>query len=353
MNIFTWHVPEKLKHKKVVKVFNFSRRMVNRFEADSLSLVAAGVAFYTFLSIFPAIASAISIYGLFTDIGNIQQHFSFMENVVPGDVLNIFIERASKLTQQNTNTLTFGVVFGLSVSLWSANRAMKAMTKALNIAYGVPESRSFIRVNLITLALTLFSTLVFIIALTSIVLVPIIVTVLLTSQAIEVVVVFISWMIFIGALFALFLTLYNFAPAIAHRSVKNLYPGAIMASVLTIFTSFCFTIYVANFGHYDEQYGALGAVVITMLWLFLCGLIFLVGAELNAELSLMREHRFQSEEEAAAEQQLKLRKDEIERQQRMLQEAKQVPPLPISPDQKIEDAGQQNVHFLQKTTSGS
>lgn len=283
-----WSIPARFKRGKPGKLFKFSRNMVRRFEDDSLSLVAAGVAFYTFLSIFPAIASAISIYGLFTDIGNIQQHFSIMEKFVPNDVLDIFIGRAEKLTQQNNETLTFGVIFGLTVSLWSANRAMKAMTIALNIAYGVPESRGFIKVNLITLALTIFSTLVFIIALTAIVLVPIIVTVLLASQAIEIVVVVLSWIIFIFALFSLFLTLYNFAPAIEHRTIKNLYPGAVFSSVFTIVTSFIFTLYVANFGDYDKQYGALGAVVITMLWLFLCGLIFLVGAELNAEIGVLK-----------------------------------------------------------------
>lgn len=272
--------------KRIVKL---TMSFINRIEAHNLTLVAAGVAFYAFLSIFPALGSAISIYGLITDVTSIKEQTAFMANFVPADVLNIFLERATKLTQKSEQSLSLGLIAGIFVSLWSANRAMKAITRALNIAHNTDEDRNFIKINVITLSLTLFSTLVFLIALTAIVLVPIIVTTILTSLIAEFFVVLFSWVIFVSALFLLFLTLYKYAPAIENTQLKMLMPGALFSSINTILTSFFFTLYVTNFGKYDEQYGALGAVIITLLWLFLSGVIFLVGAEINAVYRLHQE----------------------------------------------------------------
>ena len=256
----------------------------NRVKTDRLSLVAAGVAFYTFLSIFPALATIISIYGLVADAQMVQEHISSMSGVVPKDVMDILAVRMEKLAGSADSSLTWGVVIGIVVSLWSANKAMKAVSEALNIAYDKHEDRGFITINAVTLLLTLLSSIGFIVALSVVVIVPIVVSVFLSQNSAEVVITLVSWALFMALLVGMFMVLYRFAPARHERqSWNNLLPGALFSALLFVLASLLFSFYVSNLGKYDEQYGALGAVVVTMLWLFIGSFIFLLGAELNAE----------------------------------------------------------------------
>lgn len=263
-------------------------RLLVRIEQDSLSLVAAGVAFYIFLSIFPALATAISLYGLVSETQDISNQIARMEDFMPPEALGIIAERAKSLASNHDRTLTLGMITGLLVSLWSANKAMKAIAEALNIAYDISEDRNIIKKNLVTLGLTLFSTAIFILALVVVVLVPVLVTLYLSRQSAEILATLGSWLVFIGVLLGLFLILYGYAPARHRRPWRDLFPGAAIASFLLIIASMGFSAYVANFGKYDEQYGALGAVVVTLLWLFIGAFIFLMGAEINADLKLQK-----------------------------------------------------------------
>ena len=251
---------------------------------DSLPLVSSGVAFHIFLSIFPALATAFSIYGLLASQVNIDQQMTAFREILPPDVLEILAERAKSLVANQDSTLTMGLVFGTLISLWSANRAMKAIAEALNIAYDTREDRTLLKKNAITLVLTLLSTLVFIFVVSIVVILPVFVTSYLSGSPAALLTTLVSWAIFISVLWALFMVLYAFAPAQRRRPWKSLMPGAITSALLVVVASTGFSLYVANFGQYDEQYGALGAVVVTMLWLFIGSFIFLLGAEINAVL---------------------------------------------------------------------
>ena len=253
-----------------------------RIKDDSLSLMAAGVAFYVFLSIFPALASVISVYGLVADPQTVQTHISAMEDFMPQEVLSIVSERLNSLAQTGGGALSFGVVVGILVSLWSANKAMKAVAKALNIAYGTAEGRGFFKFHLVTLGLTLFATLAFIIALTVVVAMPLLVNIFLTRQA-EIFTTLLSWCLYLGVLIGMYLIIYSVAPDRRGKGWRELLPGALVSALLFLIASTAFSFYAANFGQYEQEYGALGAVMATMIWLFIGAFIFLVGAELNAE----------------------------------------------------------------------
>lgn len=256
----------------------------NRIKDDDLGLVAAGVAFFGFLSVFPALATVISIYGLIADPHTVQSHLSALGGTVPQEVLNIVSRRMESLASSQTSSLTFGFVSGLLISLWSANKAMKALAKALNIAYDTEEDRGFVKRNAITLLLTLLASIVFIVAMAVVIIVPVLITTFLSQQAAAVLTTALSWLLFIALLTGMFLVLYRYAPARhQHDSWKSLLPGAIFSTLLFVIASVVFSYFVSNFGKFDLQYGVLGAVVVMMLWLLIGAFIFLVGAELNAE----------------------------------------------------------------------
>lgn len=254
-----------------------------RIKDDRLSLVAAGVAFYAFLSLFPALATVISIYGLLADAQTVQSHVERLGGIVPDEALALLSSRMEDLATTSDSSLTFGFVFGIIISLWSANKAMKAVSEALNIAYDMEEDRGFLKVNAVTLLLTLTSAIAFIVAIAVVVIVPVLVSTFLSHQAAATFTTLTSWVIFILLLVGMFLVLYRFAPARKRRQAwRNLLPGAALATGLFVIASLAFSFYVSNYGEYDAHYGALGAVVVLMLWLFIGAFIFLLGAEVNA-----------------------------------------------------------------------
>lgn len=267
----------------MAKIKAFLGGILGRISSDRLSLVAAGVAFYVFLSIFPALAATISIYGLAADPHLVQNHVEALGQFLPKEVQSIISARIRDLASSQGSSLTLGLVIGILLSLWSANKAMKGVAQALNIAYDRQEDRGFVKVNVVTLALTLASSIAFIVALSVVVVVPILINAVLTVQSMEWIAIASSWTVFILVLIGMFLLIYNFAPALHERGWRDLLPGAIVAAVLFLIASVGFSLYVANFGKYDKQYGALGAVVVTLLWLYIGSYIFLLGAEINAQ----------------------------------------------------------------------
>ena len=130
-------------------------RTYEEFGQDRVMAVAAGVTYYALLAIFPAIAALVSVYGLVADPATIQDHLQALSGVRPGGALDIIREQVTRIASQGGGTLGFSFVFGLVLSLWSANAGMKAVIDALNIVYDEEEKRTFVQLNLQSLAFTL------------------------------------------------------------------------------------------------------------------------------------------------------------------------------------------------------
>ena len=129
-------------------------RTYEEFSRDRVMSVAAGVTYYALLAIFPAIAALVSIYGLFADPATIQEHLNTLSGVLPSGALDIIREQVVRIASKGGGALGFGFIFGLVLSLWSANAGMKAIFDALNIVYGEEEKRSFVKLNLLSLIFT-------------------------------------------------------------------------------------------------------------------------------------------------------------------------------------------------------
>lgn len=250
---------------------------------DDLSIVAAGVAFYVFLGLIPALGAVISIWGLLADPITVQEQISAMAGVLPGDVVNILEEQMTRIASQPAGALT-ATLIGILLALWSGAKAMKAVMVALNITYGEKETRGFIKLNATALALTFAGVIGFIVAIGVVVALPIILSKIGLDDATATVLSLARWPFL--ALFAMFglSILYRYGPNRKAARWRWVSWGAFLGTVVWIAVSAGFSFYVSNFGSYNKTYGSLAAVVVLMLWFMISAYVVLLGSELNAEL---------------------------------------------------------------------
>ena len=132
-----------------------AKRVYKALGDDRLLAVAAGIVFYGLLAFFPAITALVSFYGLLADPNSIREHLSLVSGILPAGGFDILREQVDRILAKGGGQLSFAFVFGTLLAIWSANAGMKAMMDALNVIYNVPETRSFIRLNAQSLALTI------------------------------------------------------------------------------------------------------------------------------------------------------------------------------------------------------
>src|SRR4029077_7095452 len=129
-------------------------RTYREIQDDRLLALAAGVAFYSLVSLFPAIAAGVSSYALFANVGTISKHLSIAADIVPAGSLDLLGEEISRIAAKSDGNLTFGFLLGRGVALGSARACMKAIFDALNIIYDEEEKRGIIWLNMVSLFFT-------------------------------------------------------------------------------------------------------------------------------------------------------------------------------------------------------
>lgn len=251
---------------------------------NNVSIVSAGVAFYAFLAVFPAIGALVSIYGLAMDPQSLQGQLERISQVIPQQAFSILQSQLEQLVSTSGNALSWSLVIGILLSLWSANKGTKSMFTGLDIAYDTNNNRGFIRQNALTLLFTFLAVVVVIVSIAVIVIFPAIVGHLGLPSNIENLIAYGRWFILAALVIYFIAAVYKYAPSKETPSFKWVLPGALLATFLWLIASWGFSFYVKNFGSYGEVYGSISAVVVLLLWLFLTSFIILLGAELNSEI---------------------------------------------------------------------
>ena len=250
---------------------------------DDLATVARSIAFSGMLALFPALAAFVSVYGLFADVQTARDHLAGLTGVVPAEAMTLIGDQMIRLAEASEANLSLAFVFGLLLSIWSANAGMKALFKGLNVAYEEDEKRGFIRLNLVSLAFTLGTVLLLAGAMAALVALPVALDFLPVDGAL-VGLSHLRWPALL-LLVALFLSLlYRYGPSRTEPRWAWVTPGGGVAALLWLGGSALFSWYLTRFADYDATYGSLGAVFGFMTWLWLSSTIVLVGAELNAEI---------------------------------------------------------------------
>jgi membrane protein len=259
-------------------------RVYRGVSENRILLVAAGVTFYALLAIFPGIAALISIYGLFADPASVASHLDAMANVAPGGAIDILREEMTRLASQGGATLGVSFLVSFAISFWTANSGVKAIFDALNIVYGEEEKRSFIKLNIITLFVTLGIVAFILLTLAAVVAVPFALTYIPLPGVTALVVKIGRWPILFVLVTTALAVVYKYGPSRTKPRWRWVTWGSVSAAIVWLAASALFSWYVASFGSYNKTYGSLGAVIGFMTWIWISIVVVLVGAKLNAEM---------------------------------------------------------------------
>jgi membrane protein len=259
-------------------------RTYNEFQQDRLLALAAGVAFYSLLALFPAIAAGVSVYAFFADAATISKHLSVATGIVPAVTLDLLTSEISRIAARSDGRLTFGFTLGLGIALWSANAGMKAIFDALNIIYDEEEKRGFIWLNVVSLFFTVCAIAAVGVAVSAVVVFPLVLAAFGLRSIDAPVIAFLRWPVMFVMMLLGFAVLYRYGPSRRRAKWRWINVGSLFAAFAWLAVSSLFSWYLGNFANYNATYGALGAVVGLMMWMWLTTIVALLGGELNSEI---------------------------------------------------------------------
>ncbi|MGZ5141507.1 MAG: YihY/virulence factor BrkB family protein, partial [Burkholderiales bacterium] len=258
------------------------RRALKEFSDDRIPSVAGGITFFTLIAMFPALASVVSLYGLFADPSAIAREVQYVARFLPEGGVRVLNEELPRLTAQGPQKLggAFGV--GFLIALWSASGGFSGLIDGLNIAYEARETRGIIHRSSLALLFTLLAIGFSVVAVGVGVTLPTMLDGGPLGDAVRATLKFLSWPLAFCFCNFLFAIMYRFGPA--HRpAFRAISYGSVTAAALWVIATVTFKWYARNFGSFDRVYGSLGGIVGFLTWLWLSITIFLLGAELNSE----------------------------------------------------------------------
>lgn len=264
--------------------FDILRRMKDDIGKYELSVVSAGIAFNEFFALFPALAAAISLYGLVADPATVERQMAVLGGFLPGDVQRLVGEQLHGLAGGSEGALGVSLVIAVLVALWGATRGVKGLMSGLNIVYGEDEKRGFLAYNLVALGLTLAAIVFGLIALALIAAVPPLLDFLPVGDAVKSLLSAVRWPLLAVFMLVGLAVTYRYAPSRDTPRWRWVSWGAVLAAVLWLAGSGLFSLYAARFGNFNETYGSMAAVAVTLLWFQLTSFVVLLGALLDAEM---------------------------------------------------------------------
>ncbi len=250
-----------------------------------LGLIAAGVAFFAMLAIFPAVSALISVAALMTEPETVSELLDTATEFLPEEAFDLISDRADTMAGRASGTLGLTSAVSLLLALWSARLGTGALADGLTAIHGA-KSRGGLKGAVVALLLTLLMIGVGLTAITAMLIVPLLMALasffigsdgflFLIAEALR-------WVVALGSLIVGLGLLYRYGPnRPPERRSPFLSPGLALALTLWIAASLAFTFYMANFGNYDEVYGSLGAAIVLMLWFYMSAYAVLLGAALN------------------------------------------------------------------------
>ena len=254
-----------------------------RIEQAEIDLIAAGVAFYAFLAIFPAAAAIIAIWGFVSDPAVIQQEVALLKGFLPPEAFSLISDQITALLAVNSGNLGLTTLASTALALWSARAGVAALMRGLNAIHHLPNRSGHLH-QLRALVLTFVLVGMVLSAMTIAVILPLIVAYLpdiaqrLALAETNLVLGIVAGVLAVGLA-------YRLGPNYTTSRTPLLSWGLLVAVVLWFFATRSFMLYLANFPSYNRVYGSIGAVVVLLIWLYVSAYAVLLGAAVDAELN--------------------------------------------------------------------
>ena len=250
---------------------------------DNVPLLAAGVAFYAFLALFPGLIAMVTLYGLVADPAAVQEQIEGLSEALPPETATLIADQLRDITSTDSGSLGLGLIVSLASALFAASGGVQNMMKAINLAYDEQETRGFLKLRGTALLLTLGAVVFLVVSVGLVAVTPVVLDQLPLGVVGEFFGHVARWVALVVFAVVALAVLYRYAPDRDNPKFAWVGVGSIAATVLWVIGSAGFSLYVSNFGKYGKTYGALAGVVVLLLWLFLTSYIVLFGAEVNAE----------------------------------------------------------------------
>ena len=250
---------------------------------DNVPLLAAGVAYYIFIALFPGLIAAVSLYGLVADPAQVEEQIQSLSDALPRETATLIGDQLRSITGTASGALGVGLVVSVAGALFSASGGVANLMKAINIAYDEEETRGFVKLRATALLLTLGAVVFLAVAVGLIAVLPALFDTLGLGGFGTLVANVLRWVGLLAFMGLALAVLYRFAPDRDNPKVRWVGLGSVVATIVWVVGSALFSFYVSRFGSYNETYGTLAGVVVLLLWLFLTAYIVLLGAEVNSE----------------------------------------------------------------------
>ena len=266
------------------KTYKFLRCLMDNMAQDYVGLVAAGIAFYFLMAAFPALAAIISLYGIFSDPNFVSDQLNSLSPFLPQEAFKILTDQAQALVSSRSDALSISFLISTIFAVYSATKGMVALIQGFNIAFNERERRNLIVLKITAFLLTLVMMIYFLTALTLIAGLPAIIHFMHIDGIVGQTILWARWpLLFCSAVIGLEI-LYYLGPCHTAPQWRWISWGSFAATIFWLIVSALFSLFVSNFGSYNEVYGSLSAIVLLLLWFWLSGLMILFGAEFNATL---------------------------------------------------------------------
>jgi membrane protein len=246
-------------------------------------LLAAGVAFFGFLALFPALIALTLVYGLVADPATISGQLGNLTSSLPAEARTLLENQLQQLASAPAQGLGWGLALSLVIALLSASGGVGNLVTAINIAYDEQRKRGFVKEKLVALGLTVGAIVFMVVLMVLVAVVPVAFEVIGLGGGWRWVAEALRWVLVAVLVMGALAVLYRVAPDRDAPKFRWVSVGAVVATVLWLLASVGFSLYVTLFGNYAKTYGALAGVIVMLLWLWITSYAVLLGAEINAE----------------------------------------------------------------------
>ena len=251
--------------------------------ADQVPLLGAGVAFFAFLALFPALIAVVSLYGFFADPATIADQIASMTSALPEQARSLITDQVTSLGGKGRTAFGVGAIISILIALWSTSGGVGNLIAAINTAYDEEETRGFVKKRLLALAFTVGAIVFMVVMLALVAVVPPLLEQLVGNTPLRWVLQIGRWVVLVVLVSAALALLYRLAPDRDAPKMRWVSVGAVVATVIWLVASIGFSLYVSTFGNYAKTYGVFAGIIVMLMWLWLTAYAILLGAEINAE----------------------------------------------------------------------